>query len=64
MSSGNENVQRALSRLTSFAVIRDAILEDDSPHTWTTQIRVPAFDAEDVPVLLAFMHTDEPQCAM
>ncbi len=64
MSSGNENVKCVFSRLTWFAVIRDAILEDDSPHAWTTHIRVPAFDAEDVPVLVAFMHTDEPQCAM
>jgi hypothetical protein len=45
-------------------VIGNGIMEGDSIDTWTVQIRVPTLEQEDAPVLVAFMHTDEPQCAM
>lgn len=50
--------------LTAFAVISNPLLDEERPDTWTVPIRMPAFEPGDVPVLVAFMHTDEPQCAM
>jgi hypothetical protein len=53
-----------LKFLTAFAVIGNALMEDDSPDTWAVRIKVPSFEQDDGPLLVAFMHTDEPQCAM
>jgi hypothetical protein len=50
--------------LTSFVVISNPLLDEGRPDMWTVPIRMPAFEPGDVPVLVAFMHTDEPQCAM
>jgi hypothetical protein len=63
-SSQRGNTQSCLFLLTSVAVISIAQMEDDLPDVWTAHIRVPASETGDVPVLVAFMHTDEPQCAL
>lgn len=55
---------RAFSWLKSFAVIGNALMRDEGSDTWTALIKVPHFEPDDEPVLVAFMHTDEPQCAM
>jgi hypothetical protein len=56
------NTER-LRWLTSVAVMGNALMLE-GPDTWTVHIRVTQFEPYDEPVLVAFMHTDEPQCAM
>lgn len=36
----------------------------EGPDAWTAHIRIAQLEPDDEPVLVAFMHTDEPQCAM
>jgi len=59
-----KNAVRLKCCLTSFAVMGIGLLEDKLTGTWAALISVPSFEQDDGPVLVAFMHTDEPQCAM